>query len=126
LIIDTDILIDASRRITDATDFLSSASASSLPNISAITQMELLVGCRNTAEQRALAKFLARFQIVPINVQISDTAVKLLTEYNLSHGLLIADSLIAATALTLDEEFATKNERDFRFIPGLNLIGYPA
>jgi predicted nucleic acid-binding protein len=43
----------------------------------------------------------------------------------LSHGLLIADALIAATALSLDASFLTKNQRDYRFIKGLSLLMYP-
>jgi predicted nucleic acid-binding protein len=43
----------------------------------------------------------------------------------LSHGLLIADSLIAATALTLGTLFVTKNQRDYRFIAELQLLPYP-
>jgi predicted nucleic acid-binding protein len=56
---------------------------------------------------------------------ISDRAVDLLKQYFLSHGLLIADGLIAATALVHNEAFVSKNQRDFRFIAGLNLLPYP-
>jgi hypothetical protein len=60
-----------------------------------------------------------------ITDQISDRAVALLQQYRLSHGLLIADALIAATGLEHNEPFITKNQRDFRFIAGLNLQPYP-
>lgn len=69
--------------------------------------------------------FLRRFQVMKITEPISDRAVDLLTQYRLSHGLLIADALIAATALEHNELFITKNQRDFRFIAGLNLLPYP-
>lgn len=123
-IIDTDILIDEGRGISDAADFLNRLESTSSLAISVVTQMELTVGCRNKDEQRDLAKFLRRFQVLSITSEVSDAAVGLLQQYNLSHGLLIADALIAATALTLAEPFATKNQRDFRFIAGLNLIEY--
>nr|MDQ2686882.1 PIN domain-containing protein [Armatimonadota bacterium] len=45
--------------------------------------------------------------------------------YRLSHGLLIPDALIAATALVHDIPLLTKNQRDFRFIAGLRLLPYP-
>jgi len=93
--------------------------------ISVITQLELIVGCRNKTELRDLKKFLNRFQVLKITEQISDRAVDLLKQYFLSHGLLIADGLIAATALVHNEAFITKNQRDFRFITGLNLLPYP-
>ena len=52
-------------------------------------------------------------------------AIELLYNYRLSHGLLIADSLIASTALVLDADFLTKNQKDYRFIEGLKLKKYP-
>ncbi len=124
-IIDTDILIDEGRGISEAADFMNRLESTSLLAISVVTQMELTVGCRNKTEQRELSKLLHRFQILSITADISDRASELLQQYNLSHGLLIPDALIAATALTLAEPFATKNQRDYRFIDGLNLLKYP-
>jgi predicted nucleic acid-binding protein len=92
--------------------------------ISAVTQMELIVGCRNKAELQDLEKFLQHFQILKITEQITDRVVSLLEQYRLSHGLLIADALIAATALEYDEAFITKNQRDYRFIADLKLQPY--
>jgi predicted nucleic acid-binding protein len=40
----------------------------------------------------------------------------------LSHGLLIPDALIAATAIVLDYDFITKNQRDYRFVNGLKVL----
>jgi predicted nucleic acid-binding protein len=37
---------------------------------------------------------------------------------------LIADSLIAATALVHDVPLISKNQADYRFIKGLNLLPY--
>jgi predicted nucleic acid-binding protein len=83
--------------------------------------MELLVGCRNKTEQRGLNGFLKRFQLIQITEDISERAVDLLRKYRLSHGLLIPDALIAATALIADIALLTKNQRDFRFIENLEL-----
>lgn len=88
----------------------------STPKISAVTRMELIVGCRNKNELRAVERFLARFRTTSLNEQISDLAVDLLSRYRLSHGLLIPDTLIAATAMSVNEQFATKNQRHYRFM----------
>ena len=48
-IVDTDILIDAARQISDAVDCLAQIERQSVLAVSVITQMELLVGCRNKA-----------------------------------------------------------------------------
>lgn len=87
--------------------------------------MELIVGCRSKKELQDLEKFLNRYQVLKISDRISDRAVDLVKQYFLSHGLLIADGLIAATALIHNEAFITKNQRDFRFIADLNLLSYP-
>lgn len=87
--------------------------------------MELTVGCKNKTELRALSHFLKRFRIIKLNEDITDRAIELLAHYRLSHGLLlIADALIAATAISYGEAFVTKNQRDFRFISELNLLIY--
>ena len=124
-IVDTDILIDAGRGVPEAIACLQDIKANSTLTISIVTQMELLVGCRNKSELQKLDKFLKQFQIVKVNETISDKSVELLRLYRLSHGLLIADSLIAATALTLNVAFISKNQRDYKFISGLNLPAYP-
>ncbi|MDQ3747548.1 MAG: type II toxin-antitoxin system VapC family toxin [Acidobacteriota bacterium] len=124
-IVDSDILIDVARGETDAINCCQRLEKTSVLAVSAVTQLELIVGCRNKTELRDLEKFLSRFQILKITDQISDRAVDLLKQYFLSHGLLIADGLIAATALVHNKAFITKNQRDFRFITGLNLLAYP-
>jgi predicted nucleic acid-binding protein len=124
-IVDTDILIDAARGIVESVEFLKTRETASSLAISVVTQMELTVGCRNKSEFATLKKFLRRFQILPIGIEVSDAAADLLDKYHLSHGLLIPDALIAATAVTLAEPLATKNQRDFRYIDGLNLLAYP-
>ena len=124
-IVDSDILIDVARGEADAINCLLRLEQTSALAMSAVSQMELMIGCRNKTELKDLEKFLKRYQVLKITEQISDRAVDLLTQYLLSHGLLIADGLIAATALVHNEAFITKNQRDFRFIAGLNLPPYP-
>lgn len=125
VVVDTDILIDASRAIDEALACLDQIEDRSALAVSAVTEMELIVGCRAKAELRKLDKFLNRFQVLRLNEQMSDAAVALLRRYRLSHGLLIADAFIAATALVLDIPLVSKNQRDYRFIAGLNLLSYP-
>ena len=49
-IVDTDVLIDAGRGDVRAVDFLGRLRQQALPAVSAVTQMELFVGCRNKVE----------------------------------------------------------------------------
>jgi len=125
IIVDTDILIDAGRGVSEAITYLQDIERKSSLAAGVVTQMELFVGCRNKTELLEVERFLQRFQILPLAEPISDMAVDLLRQYRLSHGLLIPDALIAATAIVFDVPFISKNQRGYRFIAGLNLLTYP-
>ncbi|MEI7467634.1 MAG: type II toxin-antitoxin system VapC family toxin [Chloroflexota bacterium] len=125
LIIDSDILIDAGRKDSAAKQFIMTAEANGSVYISAITQMELLVGARNKEELREITKFIQRFIIIPITQLITEEAVQLLTTYRLAYGLAIADALVAATAKVNNYVLATKNRKDFHYITDLQFADYP-
>jgi predicted nucleic acid-binding protein len=78
--------------------------------VSVVTQMELVIGCRNKTELNEVDKFLRRFQLLKLTEPISDTAIELLRQYRLNHGLLIADSLIAATAIVFCTPLSFRNQ----------------
>jgi hypothetical protein len=84
--------------------------------------MELLVGCRNARAVARVQQFLRYARVMPINTVASYIAYHLMQSFSLSHGLLIPDALIAATALEYDGTLYTKNVRHFRMIPGLNVV----
>ncbi len=125
LLVDTDILIDVANKDATAKTRLTAESNDSTLAVSPITVMELTVGCRNKKELQTLNLFLAQFQIIALMPQIGNLAMQLLQDYYLSHGLLIPDALIAASAINQQIPLLTKNQRDFRFIQGLNLLVYP-
>lgn len=115
-IVDTDILIDAAQKMESAIECLSRIENQSHLAVSVITQMELMVGCRNKTELRHTERFLRRFQVIKLSEAISDIALELVRNYRLSHGLLIPDALIAATAIASNQPLISKNQRDYRFI----------
>jgi hypothetical protein len=124
--VDTDILIDAGRGAEAAIDCLKQFEINSATvSLSVITQMELIVGCRSKKEIQHLERFLERFQIVHFDEAISSIGIDLLKRYRASHGLLIADAIIAATAINLGCQFISKNQKDFRYIQKLKLLPYP-
>ena len=125
IIIDSDILIDAAKKVEDAIKCLDVLYKSLSPAVSIITAMELMVGSRNKIEQKNTERFLAKFNILQINEEISLAAFDLIRTYRLSNGLLMADAIIAATALSYHIPFISKNQRDYKFIKGLNLQKYP-
>jgi len=125
ILIDTDILIDVARNVNEAVNCLQQVDQQFSAVVSSVTQMELIIGCRDKNELRSLDHFLERFQIINVSEQISETAIDLLKQYRLSHGLQIADALIAATAIVTDIQLISKNQRDYRFIEALRLLPYP-
>jgi predicted nucleic acid-binding protein len=124
VIIDTDILIDISLKREQSISYVENLENNYMLAISAITKMELIVGCRNKQELAILEKFLRHFQVITLDDSITHIAIQLLQRYRLSHGLLIPDALIAATALDFNIALASKNQRDYRFIDNLKLLPF--
>ena len=90
--------------------------------ISIISAMELVVGCRNKTELTQLQQFLQKCIVLPITATASHVACQLLESFFLSHGLLMPDALIAATVQERGLTLYTKNVRHFNMIPGLTVI----
>lgn len=116
IILDTDILIDYLRGLSQAVSFLDSLDHRA---VSAITAMEIIKGAKSKRKLKINLSFLDAFEIVDINEGISDQAVDLMKRHNLRKDLTIMDALIAATALSREEKLVTRNIKDFEFIEGL-------
>ncbi len=125
ILVDTDVLIDAGRGLPEALDCLMQAKHRASLSISAITHMELIIGCRNKGELCALEGFVSQFRRIVLDERICAQALDLLRAYRLSHGLLIADALVAASAMCHGMPLISKNQRDYHFIVGLQLLPYP-
>ena len=118
---DTCILIDYLKGVVDIQQKLSKDRKQGL-GMSSVTYMELMVGALNKREAGIIKKAFSDFEIVEISEAISTRARNLVENYAKSHGLLIPDALIAASALELQMPLFTANIRDFRFIPDLSLV----
>ena len=118
MLIDSDVLIWLTRGHIGAAARLQAISPW---RISAITYMELAQGCRNKQELAKLKKGLAlnHTEILPITTAISNRAIKLVELYALSHGMQLADALIAATALEHSLSILTANTKHFSAVKGL-------
>lgn len=118
---DTCILIDYLRGKEEARERLSADRTKGL-GMSAITYMELMIGARNKNEVIAIRKAFADFEIIELTEAISVKARNLIEKFAKSHGLLIPDALIVATALEFEIPLSTLNISDFKFIPNLTLV----
>ncbi|NOS87262.1 MAG: PIN domain-containing protein [Methylococcaceae bacterium] len=61
------------------------------------------------------------FHHLEMPTEVFTVARSVIRQYSLSHGLRLADALIAATVLVYGLELLTINQKDFRFIPELVL-----
>lgn len=119
-LLDTTVLIDLSRGKIAAADFFDNErQAGTELFVSVVSAMELIVGCRNKAEVAKAEKQIADFQLVQLNPAMSQKAYDLVLTYNKSHGMMIPDALIAATALLESLELMSDNVRHFTMIPDL-------
>ncbi len=118
MLVDSDVLIWHLRGLPQATRRLDS-----LPRltISAITYLELLQGMRSRVELLAVQKSLAmrHTERIPVTPAITERATALMERLSLSHGLGLADALIAATALEKGLRLMTGNVKHYSPIEGL-------
>jgi predicted nucleic acid-binding protein len=91
------------------------------PVISTVVYMELIQGSKNKAEVNKIEKLLKFFEIVHFDEAIATRSIDLIRRYSKSHGLMLADAVIAATCLENNLKLITFNARDFRFIKGLEV-----
>ena len=117
-LLDTTVVVDYLRDIHNAVIFIESLKT---PVISIISVAELYQGARSKRELILIQDILKYFQIIHINEAISQQAIQLLQKYTLSHGLLILDAIIAATAQENKKILISANVKHFVYIPKLTV-----
>lgn len=123
MIFDTDVLIWALRGNPGAARAIDSAPDRRL---SVVSFMELLQGSRSKREADQIRQSLLKLQFafVPLSERIGSTAADLVEQHAFSHGIHVADALIAATALQSNQPLCTANTKHFRPISGLWLTAF--
>ena len=94
--------------------------------LSAVTYMELAQGTRNKNELKLLRQSISAngWNILPITESVSYRATTYIESYALSHGMRLADALIAATSIDLGLTLITANVRHYDFLRGISLRRY--
>lgn len=116
-VLDSNILVDYLRNRAEAAEFLDNLS--NVPKISAITAAELYAGVREGPERTILDQLVADIEVIDVDIEIATTAGLLRRQYLRSHGLEIADAIIAATAHKMDSELVTLNRKHFPMFSGV-------
>jgi len=125
VIVDTDILIDFSLDRPDAVQTMATLEENYTITVSVITAMELYAGCRSKKDLKIVDELLSGIPIELVTKAVSEKAFELMKKFRSSHGVEINDMLIAATAMTLEVKFVSKNQKHYIFLPGLDLLKYP-
>ena len=120
ILCDTNIFISAFNGRTDTINQLNKIGLSEIA-LSAVTVMELLQGMGNKKELAKMKKKIRYYDVVQIDKAISQKAVDFIESYKLSHGLLIPDAIIGATAIVHQIPIYTYNVKDFDFLPEIIL-----
>ncbi len=110
-VVDTTILIDHLRGRPEAREWLENHQTDGL-SISVIARAEILGGLR-AGEEQATWALLQRLPTLEVDSRVADLAGSYRRHFLKSHGLLLPDALIAATARTYDKTLATLSTRDF-------------
>lgn len=128
LILETTFLVDLERELTQATagpaqGFLADHPASQL-HITFTVAGELAAGV--SLDRRAMwEQFIAPFKILPYSADVCWEYGQAF-RYLQANGLLIGanDLWIAATAIVHGVQLVTRNQKHFRRVPKLEVLGY--
>ncbi len=117
ILLDTDVLVDFFRGHRKAEAFVNTHSARIL--LSSIVVAELYAGVKGKAEQAALKGFVSLFRVVPVTSEIAKAGGLYKHDYSQSHGVGLADALLAATAESENAELKTLNTKHYPMFKGL-------
>lgn len=87
--------------------------------MSAITVAELYSGVKGEQEQTKLDYFLSLFTVIPLTNEIAMKGGRLRQKWHASHGMGLADALIAATANGYEMSLVSLNEKHFAMLENL-------
>ena len=117
ILLDTDVLVDFFRGHNEAITFVNAHSVRII--LSSIVIAKLYAGVKGDAEQAALENFISLFRVVPVSAEIAKAAGLHKRDYGKSHGVGLADAILAATAEVENAELKTLNTKHYPMLKGL-------
>lgn len=117
LLLDTDVLIDFLRGYSKAVNFVNANSSRII--LSSIVVAELYAGVKGELELKVLENFISLFRVLPVTSEIAKTGGLYKRDYVKSHGVGLADAIIAATCEAENAELKTLNVKHYPMIKGL-------
>ncbi|MFN2267489.1 MAG: type II toxin-antitoxin system VapC family toxin [Desulfonatronovibrio sp.] len=117
VLVDTDVLIDFLRGYDKAITFIDKFSPRII--LSSIVVAELYAGVKGNNELSVLNNFVSLFRIVPIDADIAKAGGLYKRDFGKSHGVGLADAILAATAKIKNAKLKTLNVKHYPMISGL-------
>ena len=117
ILVDTDVLIDFLRGSDKALAFIDEFSAHII--LSPIVVAELYAGVKGNNELSVLDNFVSLFRVVPIDSEIAKAGGLYKQDFGKSHGVGLADAILAATADIENAGLKTLNVKHYPMIKGL-------
>jgi len=117
MLLDTDVLIDFLRGDEKAVSFVNANSSRII--LSSVVVAELYAGVKGDAEQATLERFISLFRVIPVDSEIAKTGGLYKRDFSKSHGVGLADAILAATAESENAELITLNTKHYPMIRGL-------
>jgi predicted nucleic acid-binding protein len=117
ILLDTDVLVDFLRGHSEAVAFVNAHSSRII--LSSIVIAELYSGVKGDAEQAALENFVSLFRAVPVSAEIAKAGGLYKRDYGKSHGVGLADAILAATAEAENAELKTLNTKHYPMLKDL-------
>jgi predicted nucleic acid-binding protein len=106
-VFDTNILVDYLKGVRAAKEELERYR---VRQISIITFIEVMVGAKNAAEERAIRGFLGTFEVLELSAEIAQEAISIRKELRLK----IPDAIVYATARTQGCILVTRNMKELK------------
>ena len=117
ILLDTDVLVDFLRGYPAAVAYVKAQADRIL--LSAVVSAELYAGVRDSDELAQLDEFLSLFRVAPVTADVARSAGLYKRDYHRSHGVGLADAIVAATAETERTELKTFNTKHYPMLKGL-------
>jgi hypothetical protein len=118
ILLDTDVLVDFFRGYSKAVAFINANSSRII--LSSIVVAELYAGVKGDDEQTTIENFVSLFRVIPVGVEIAKAGGLYKRDYGKSHGVGLADAILAATAEVENAELRTLNSKYYPMIKGLS------
>lgn len=114
---DTDILIDFLRGYQQSVDFINTNSSQII--LSTIVIADLYAGVRGKQELTILNNFVSLFEVIPVTEEIAKIGGLYKRDFGKSHGVGLADAVIAATCHSKNAQLKTLNVKHYPMIKNL-------